>query len=144
VTVPLPDLLAHRRRALLLEEIESADPQRFVCRARIGDDVAGMRNGTLPGVFALEPMAQAVGAFIALRRAWVGDPRGTGYLVGIRNASIDVDVLAAGDVLEVQATHVSGEEDLGVCDVVATRDGAPVARARMTVYRAPHELGGRE
>lgn len=137
---PLSELVAHRRRAMLVEEITDADETHFVCRVRLGDDVAGMENGRLAAVYALEPMAQAVGAFIALRRAWRDDPRATGYLVGIRDAAIDADVLVAGDVLEVTATHVAGDEDVGVCEVAATRRGSPIASARMTVYRAPHEM----
>jgi predicted hotdog family 3-hydroxylacyl-ACP dehydratase len=120
---------------VLLDEVVEADGPRVLCRVTIRPDAPFAEAGRVPGVIALEYMAQAIGVYAGLRARGRGRPPRIGYLLGTRELTLEVDAFDAGDVLLVEASHVWGDEQLGSFDCAVRRAGATVAAATINVYQ---------
>lgn len=133
---PLVDLLPHRPPMLFLDDVVRWKDPVVECRVCIREDALFVANGTLRASVTLEHMAQCVGVYTGLWARSRGEPIRIGYLIGVREASFDVDVLEVGDELEVTARCVWGDTELGAFECSVTRRGEAVARALLSVYGA--------
>lgn len=134
---PLPDLLPHARRAILLDEVMVADDDRIVCRVAIRADSAFLEDGVVPAVVVLEYMAQAIAALAGFRARASGDVPRVGFLLGTRELSLSVAGFAVGDEILVEALRVFGDEAIGSFDCRATRAGEVVAAGTLNVFLPP-------
>ncbi len=132
---PIEELVPHRGRMLLLDELVTFDGQRAVCRVRLRRDSTFIDDGAVDAVVALEYMAQAVAAFAGMCGRAAGQPVRIGFLLGTRELVLLVDRFVVGDELVVEVAHIWGEDQLAVFDCTVSRGGQKVASATLNVYQ---------
>lgn len=133
---PLRELLPHRGKMLLLDEVVDAGPTSVTCRVHIRSNSSFVEAGRVPVLVALEYMAQAVGAFAGLKARERGGPVRIGYLLGSRDVQFSGRDFRLGDDLLVEAHHVFGDEAIGAFDCKVTRRGTIEASGCLNVYQA--------
>lgn len=138
----LSEILPHRPPMLWLDEVISHDEHRARCRLTVRTDHPFVRNGELDALVGIEWMAQAVAALVGLRDLAVGEHPRTGYLIAIPEATFDIQTFVVGDVLEVEARRVWGDDQLASFTCEVYRGASTVARAQLSVYRKTKEGGG--
>jgi predicted hotdog family 3-hydroxylacyl-ACP dehydratase len=94
-------------------------------------------DGGVPAWVALEYMAQCIGAHGGLRARAAGDPITIGFLLGSRSVTLHTARFTPGQRLEVEATHVWGEQDLFsfACTVRDATTGATLVDGTLAVAR---------
>lgn len=137
---PPIELLPHRPPMLFLDEVTFFDDPVVECRAHVREGELFVKNGAMHASVTLEHMAQCVGVYTGLWARARGEPIRVGYLIGVRDATFDVDTIATGDVLTVTAKRVWGDTELGAFECTVAVGGEVIARASLSVYGA---AGGR-
>lgn len=132
---PIQELLPHRGRMLLLDEVTAAGPGAVTCRVVIRMDSTFAEAGRVPGLVALEYMAQAVGAYAGLKARGLGQSVRIGYLLGSRDVTLPGSDFHAGDELFVEARHQFGDEAIGAFDCIVRLRGEVVASGCLNVYQ---------
>jgi predicted hotdog family 3-hydroxylacyl-ACP dehydratase len=132
---PVGALLPHSGRMLLLDEVVSAAPDRVACRVTIREGSTFAEGGRVPGVVALEYMAQAVGVYAGLRARGAGEPVRIGFLLGTRRLTLPPEDFRAGDELLVEARHEFGDEQIGAFECTVTLRGVTVAEGCLKVFQ---------
>lgn len=132
---PIQDLVPHRGRMLLLDEVVEAAPGLVVCRVLVRPDSTFAEEGSVPGLVALEYMAQAVAAYAGLKARGLGQPVRIGYLLGSRDVALPPADFQAGDELLIEARHQFGEEAIGAFDCRVVLRGQVVASGCLNVYQ---------
>jgi len=130
-------LIPHRGPALLVESIAEVRPDRIVCWGRVPPESPFAAEGKAPAFVGLEMGAQAAAVLEALGRGEPEDGGGprVGYLVGIRDARLAVD-LPVGRRLRVTARAAGGAPPLALYDVSVEDDGVEFARGLLSTYAA--------
>lgn len=136
---PVSELLPHRGRMLLLDEVVASGPGFVSCRVTIRPDSTFLEREGVPGLVAIEYMAQTVAVFAGLQARGQGLPVRIGYLLGTREFVVDVDSFRVGDEILVEANHQFGDERIGAFDCKVLLRGQVVAAGCLNVY-----LGGEE
>jgi predicted hotdog family 3-hydroxylacyl-ACP dehydratase len=131
---PVSELLPHRGRMLLLDEVVATGPGFVACRVTIQPGSAFLEDGRVPNLVAIEYMAQTVGAYAGLQAKRQGLPVKIGYLLGTRELVLDVDSFLVGDELRVEAHHQFGDERIGAFDCRVLLRGTIVATGCLNVY----------
>jgi predicted hotdog family 3-hydroxylacyl-ACP dehydratase len=137
---PVVELVPHRDRMLLLDEVREAGEASIACGVVLRGDSPFVEGGRVRATFALEYMAQCVGAWVGLQDLRRGLPVRIGYLVGAREVAFAVDAFDVGDDLRVEAAKLWGDEALGHFECRVLRRGETVAAATLNVVRGT--LGG--
>lgn len=132
---PVKDLLPHRGRMVLLDRVVSADPGSVTCCVTIRPDSTFVEGGRVPGLVAIEYMAQAVAVYAGLKAKSQGQPVRIGYLLGTRELVLDVDAFDVADELLVEVRHQFGDEQIGAFDCTVVRRGQVVAAGCLNVYQ---------
>lgn len=136
VLPPIAELVPHRPPMLLLDRVLEARGDRIVCDVTLHAASAFVRDGKVAATVAVEYMAQAAAAWLgALARART-DLTGGGWLVGLREVVLPVDVFVVGDVLLVHARHMWGTERFMSFDCRVVRASDDVASATLNVLRS--------
>jgi predicted hotdog family 3-hydroxylacyl-ACP dehydratase len=120
---PVPEgLIPHRGPALLVHTIVETGPDAAVCRGRIPAESAFVTDGRAPAVLAIELAAQAaaVQQAMAARTAGVAKP---GYLVGVRDAALQVDDVRSDVTLVATVRRVARAGPLATYEVSVTGPG---------------------
>lgn len=135
----ITDLLPHRPPMLWVDEVIAHEGDQVQCRLTLRADHPFVQDGAVEPIMTVEFIAQTVGALVGLYdRAREQEPR-PGYLIAVPEAHFLVESLAIGDVLELCARKVWGDETLASFEGSATRlrDGKRelAARAQLSVYR---------
>jgi predicted hotdog family 3-hydroxylacyl-ACP dehydratase len=125
----------------LLDEVVAAAPGAVACRVLIRSDSTFAEDGRVPGLVALEYMAQAVAAYAGLRARGQGQPVRIGYLLGSREVALPPEDFQAGDELLVEARHQFGEDAIGAFDCHVVLRGQVVASACLNVYQGDRKAG---
>lgn len=94
----------------------------------------------LPGLIAIEQMAQAIGVFYGLRSVARGEPIQIGLLLGCRDFTVGRDSFALGDELHVEAVPLWEETKSGFFECRVTCGGAEVAHGKLTVFQGAEGL----
>jgi predicted hotdog family 3-hydroxylacyl-ACP dehydratase len=129
------ELLAHRAPMLLLDEIVGLDESSVTARVRIGSQSPFFDGSGVPSYVGLEYMAQACGAFVGALAVAAGRAPRIGYLLGTRNFVARIGRFASGDELDVVATCVYRDEEMGAFDCRIRRGEAVLAEAQLNVYQ---------
>lgn len=132
----LTDLLPHRPPMLLLESIQETTEEKCVAQARV-DPTAWYAegDGSMPGWFGIELMAQASAAYSWSRKRLLGMPPGIGYLLGTQSYQSRVAKFPAGAVLEVEARlHFLDESGLSAFTCEIRHLGQQVACATLKTF----------
>jgi predicted hotdog family 3-hydroxylacyl-ACP dehydratase len=141
----LPDpkqLLVHRPPMLLLDTIQELNSRH--CRAvKVvdPDDWYTQPDGSMPGWFGIELMAQTVAAWSGHDKYSDGGQPSPGYLLGTRRYKSRVSSFHPGTKLEIEARQEFRDSSgLGAfaCEIFV--DGLIVASAILKVYEAPTEM----
>lgn len=136
---PVGDLLPHSGHMLLLDEVVASGPGFVLCRVVIRPDSTFIEDARVPGIVAIEYMAQAVGVYAGLNARDRGLPVRIGYLLGTRELILDVDEFRVGDELLVEAKHQFGDELIGAFDCKVRLLGQVVATGCLNVYQGGEE-----
>lgn len=133
---PLEALLPHARPMILLDEVVGRDETRLAAAltVRAGTPFFDAGRGVAAHV-AIEWMAQACGAFVGAEALESGGAVRLGLLLGTRDFEADVSWFPEGARVEVSATLVYRDGEMGVFDCAAAVDGQGMATAQLTVYQ---------
>jgi predicted hotdog family 3-hydroxylacyl-ACP dehydratase len=130
------DFIPHRGPARLVHTIlESPRPDVVVCAGRVPADSAFVSEGRVPAVVLLEMAAQAAAVQQALAATAGGAPARPGYLVGIREASLNADDVAAGVRLTATVRRTGQLGPLATYDVTVNGpDDEPIVSASLSTH----------
>jgi predicted hotdog family 3-hydroxylacyl-ACP dehydratase len=134
-------LIPHRGAMLFIDAVIAGSEDDIACRARIRRDNLFLRapGGWLRSVVCLEYMAQTVAAYAGLhahRLGQLGAER-VGFLVAASRVLLGVPRLELGDELDISASRLWGDADLGKFECAVARGGVRIAEATLSVYRPP-------
>lgn len=138
--ISITDLLVHRPPMLLLESVLEHSDEQLTARVRVSAAHPFAANGEVPGVIAIEYLAQAVAAHQGLLDLRAGRATCEGFLLGARRFDIHRETLPVG--LELRA-EVAREFDLAgafgryVGRLVEAAGGACVAEGDLKVFQSP-------
>ena len=136
----LTDLIVHRPPMLLLDSVVEHSDERLTASVCVSAAHPFAANGEVPGVIAIEYLAQAVAAHQGLLDLRAGRAVCEGFLLGTRQFDIHRDTLPVG--LKLLAM-VAREFDLGgefgryVGRLVEEAGGACVAEGDLKVFQSP-------
>lgn len=136
------DLTRHRGIAALLDEICRDDESSLAARLTVRPGTAySDQLGNLPAWAGPELMAQAISALSGLRSLRrCGQPAAIGLLLGVRSYRAAVAEFRPGEVLDVEVTESSEDEDgMAVFDCRIRRAGEVVASGVLTVFQPPDD-----
>lgn len=138
----IEQLVPHRGPALWLSRVLDHDPDGTACEACVPAAHPLARDGALPGVAAMEWMAQATAAHSALRGR-AGGVAEIGVVAGIAGFTVDAPGFAVGLRPVVRVVQVEGGDGpMAQFDGEVSVDGRAVARGRVTVVRGEAATGG--
>ena len=136
---PVADLLPHAGRMVLLTRVLAHTKTQTTCAVEISPgSVFADADGGVPAWVALEYMAQCIAAHGGLRASAAGEPVAIGVLLGTRSVTLHTSRFHPGQRLEVEATHVWGEQEFFsfACTVRDARTRAMLVEGTLTVARA--------
>ena len=136
------ELLAHRSPMLLLDDIVAVDDTSIAAQVRIGPHSPFFDGLGVPSYVGLEYMAQACGAYVGARAREAGRGPRIGYLLGTRNFVAHIGRYASGDRLDVGASCVYSDDEMGVFECRIRRGDVVVAEAQLNVYQPPEPRDG--
>jgi predicted hotdog family 3-hydroxylacyl-ACP dehydratase len=130
------ELIPHEGEALLLERIESADPDVLVASLTVrSDSPYSLPTGAFAGWSGLELMAQAVSAFATLHAGPPWSPK-PGLLLGLRAYQCEAAEFPAGARLAVEARQSTLAADgRGVFDCCIWMGEKRLALGTLTVFQ---------
>ena len=139
-------LIPHRGAMLWLDAVTASGDDDITCRAAVRRDNLFLRppGDWLRAAACVEYMAQSVAAYAGLRAHRLGRPAavGLGFLVAASKVVLEVSRLELGDELEITASRVWGDAELGKFECTVARRGARIAEATLSVYRPPSAAEG--
>ena len=136
------ELLAHRSPMLLLDDIVAVDGSSIAAQVHIGPHSPFFDGVGVPSYVGLEYMAQACGAYVGALARNAGRAPRIGYLLGTRNFVTHVGRFASGDRLDVGASCVYSDGEMGVFECRIRRSDVVVAEAQLNVYQPPEPRDG--
>ena len=140
--VSLDELLPHRPPMVLIDEVESFDPEakRLVARVTIGANQLFFDGQGVPNWVAIEYMAQTAAALAGCydRHVAPGQPARPGLLLGTRKLDLRLPRFEAGKTYRIFAENAFSDSDAAsfVCGI-EDETGATVATANLNAYRPP-------
>ncbi|BDU75678.1 ApeP family dehydratase [Mesoterricola sediminis] len=132
-------LVAHRPPMLLLAEVLSVDAEGVRALARVDPGAwYADPDGSMPGWFGIELMAQAVAAYSGARKQADGIPPRLGYLLGTQCYACEVPAFPAGAELLIEARlEYLDEIGLSAFQCTLSHAGRPAATALLKTFEAP-------
>lgn len=133
----MTEVLPHRGRMLLLDEMLDADAEHVSCGVTIRPD-SMFCDGTngVPAWVGLEYMAQTVSTYSGLDEARAGQPASIGLLLGSRRYKADVPFFPIGARLRIEAQLLLRDEhDLAAFDCKILDNDRVLARGDVKAYR---------
>lgn len=130
------DLVLHRPPLLLLDGIQEATEEKCIARVRV-DPAAwyAESDGSMPGWFGIELMAQTITAYSGSRKRLLGIPPRIGFNLGTRNYESWMPRFPAGEILEVEIRlHYFDESGLSAFACEIRHLGQLVARAIVKTF----------
>jgi predicted hotdog family 3-hydroxylacyl-ACP dehydratase len=134
----ISDLLPHRGRMLLVQEIVQVDRDAAISRAIVSDQWPLTGDEGASPLLIVELVAQTSGLSNGLDRL-INEGQGTetkGWLVGIKKAEFYVDALALGAIVETRAENSFKFEGFREIEGSARIGDAMVGRVTLQVVRA--------
>ena len=134
----ITDLIPHRGRMLLIQEIVRVDENAAVSRAVVSEQWPLTDGSGASPLLIIELVAQTSGLSNGLDRL-IQEGQGTetkGWLVGIKKAAFSVDTLALGTVVETRAQNSFKFEGFREIEGSASIDGKLVGEVTLQVVRA--------
>ncbi len=134
---PIAALLPHAPPMLLLDEVldHGTDTITTAVTIRCDHPFFDTVAASVPCHVGIELMAQTCGAYAGLRAQSEGRPPSLGFLLGTRKYSCTVRRFGIGDRMEVRATVVYLDGEMGVFDCRICIKAVEIASAQLTVYQ---------
>jgi predicted hotdog family 3-hydroxylacyl-ACP dehydratase len=130
------ELLVHRSPLLLLDRIVQAADES--CTAEASVDPAAWYadlDGSMPGWFGIELMAQTAAACSGSRKVAAGRSPLIGYLLGTQRYDCQVPRFPAGALLRIETRLLFQDESgLGAFACEISHDGQVLARATLKAF----------
>jgi predicted hotdog family 3-hydroxylacyl-ACP dehydratase len=108
----IASLVPHSAPMLLLDAVLFADATAIACAATLHDNCIAAREGQVESLWAIELVAQAVGALVGYQSSLGGKPPRKGFIISCRDARFEVDHLPVQVPLTVEARLVWGDASL--------------------------------
>lgn len=132
---PIEALVPHRGPALWLDQIVAHEGDTTRCRVRLAPSHPLAEDGRLPGVCAMEFIAQAAAAHSALRGR-AGGRAEPGVLAGVSGFAVDTPWFEPSSELAVEVRQLAGGDGATASFEGVVWDGPrEVGRGRVTVVR---------
>lgn len=122
---------------VFVDALVQATESLVICTFAITEHTACLRDGRLPGLYVIEAMAQAAAAHVGAVALWLGEPRGGGYLVGLRHVILGCAAFAPGEQLEIEAHNTFRSDQFASYACQVRCAGTDVASATLNVLRKP-------
>jgi predicted hotdog family 3-hydroxylacyl-ACP dehydratase len=110
----LEDLIPHRGRMKLVEEIVEIDDDHCVTRARVSESWPLAEEGQVSAIALIEVVAQTASAAAGWKHRDDGRLGGRGYLVGIKRACWSTPSVPVGTVLTTTVENPVRTKSYGV------------------------------
>ena len=136
---PVAAYLPHESPMILLETLVSISPEEVVAQVSVSAD--GVLSpfltveGDLPGWYAIEMMAQAIGVWSGWHGMQNGRPPLLGMLLGVRGFEIDLPVFSNEMILDVSALQLMSDGKLGSFSCLVRCAGNVLAKSQINVYQ---------
>jgi predicted hotdog family 3-hydroxylacyl-ACP dehydratase len=111
---PVVELLPHRPPMVAIDAVVASGAAATIAQARVWPDHALLREGRLPGLAALELIAQTTAARRGLELRARGEAPRTGFVVGVPLLVVHVDGVEVGRLLRVVVRPVGDEGEHGL------------------------------
>lgn len=143
---PLEELLPHRGRALLLQQVLEWSPGGVTCELTLTPSFPYAHRGRVETLCGIELLAQSVGVYSSLaRRAWTcrDEPASAesgptaGYLVGVPRAELFATHLPLGVPLRARVQPLWYREGAARFRGELGDGTAALLRAELSVYEPP-------
>ncbi|HEX3972852.1 MAG TPA: hypothetical protein VHX19_16105 [Stellaceae bacterium] len=131
----ITELLPHRPPMILLDRVEDFDAASLTASVTITPSSMFFAGGRVPSHIALEYMAQACGAHVGIIALENGEPVRVGFVLGTRDFVSTVPGFDVGDRLDVTATLIFNDPQMGAYDCRIAIGGRLVTKARLSVYQ---------
>lgn len=126
----------------LLDEVTDYGEDRASCVLTVRGVPPFGADHAVPGLVALEYMAQAVGAYVGLRALELGQPILPGFLIGVPQLDVAVPSFHLGERLTAHVHRTFGDDRVGSFDTILCRGDERLASATLRAFRGdPKELG---
>jgi predicted hotdog family 3-hydroxylacyl-ACP dehydratase len=136
------ELLLHRPPMLLVDAVTDYSADRATCIVTVRDDPPFGGGGEVPGLVALEYMAQAVGTYVGLRAIELGELVLPGFLIGVPHLDVQVERFEVGERLTATVHRTFGDRYVGSFDTELLRERERVASATLRAFRGdPRDIG---
>jgi predicted hotdog family 3-hydroxylacyl-ACP dehydratase len=134
----IKDLLPHRGRMLLIDEIVSLDPEAAVSRSRVAQSWPLFDGTGVPAFMVIELVAQTCGLCNGLQRVLEQgeDSIKKGFLVGIKTAGLHMDTLPLGTDILTEAHNRFKFEGFREIQGVSRIGGRIVGEVTLQVMQA--------
>jgi len=130
------ELLVHRSPLLLLDRIVQIADESCTAESRV-DPSAWYADpeGSMPGWFGIELMAQTAAAYSGSRKVAAGRSPLIGYLLGAQRYDSEVPCFPGGTLLRIEARLLLQDESgLGAFTCEISGDGRVLARATLKAF----------
>jgi predicted hotdog family 3-hydroxylacyl-ACP dehydratase len=134
----LEDLLPHRGRMLLVDDVVEVDSSHAVTRCVVDKSWPLVRDNAVHPLVLLELAAQTAGVCNGWDRIQTQglDSNQMGWLVAIKKAEFFIDRLPLGSAVIARAENTYNFENLREVACTLRRDGALIARTTLQLFQA--------
>jgi predicted hotdog family 3-hydroxylacyl-ACP dehydratase len=138
----IDDLIPHRDRMKLVQEVLEADAKSAVTAATVNDAWPTYADGSVSPVVVVELTAQTAGVSVGLDELERNNKKvaGKGWIVGIKRASFLVDRIPAGSRIITRAWERVAHNDYAEIEGAASVEGNPVGTVILQVMRTDMEF----
>ena len=132
-------LVPHRAPMLLLDGVQEVTEEKCLARVRVDPSAwyAGP-DGSMPGWFGIELMAQTIAAYSGARKREAGQAPKLGFLLGTRSLECSLPSFPPGALLDVEAQICYLDESgLSAFQCEIRHLGQTVSKATLKTYEEP-------
>jgi predicted hotdog family 3-hydroxylacyl-ACP dehydratase len=133
---PVADLVPHEAPMILVDELIEWSPTHARVRAQVRRGGPFVSDGRLPATILLEYMAQAIAVADGMSGRVTGR-RDIGLLLGVRELNLEVDAVAAGDLLDIHVVQRFCDDKLASYACEVRRDKQVLASGAVNVMISP-------
>ena len=135
----LEDLIPHRDRMKLLDEVVAANEDSAVTSARVSHRWPLCQGGYVDPIVLIEIVAQTAAVFISCKKGIETGGSRRGWIVGIKNADFFVDRIPVDTVLIATVKDLYHVDQYSVLEGEVTAAAKPLCRIQIQVFREVDE-----
>jgi len=136
----IEDLIPHRDRMKLLDEVVAVNEDSAVTSARVSDRWPLCQGAYVDPVVLIEIVAQTAAVLVRCKIGIKTGVSGRGWIVGIKNADFFVDRIPLDTVLITTVKDLYHVDHYNVLDGEVTAEAKPLCRVQIQVFRETDEV----